>query len=34
MRNKDFGGWLKSYAVCFIYGAALIIICLMCAQMY
>lgn len=34
MRNKDFGGWLKTYAISFIFGTALIITCLMCGQMY
>ena len=34
MRNKDFGNWLKIYAIGFIFGMTLIIVCLMCGQMY
>lgn len=34
MRNKDFGNWLKRYAVGFIFGVTLIVVCLMCTQMY
>lgn len=32
MRNKDFGSWLKRYAIGFICGTALIITCSMCGQ--
>ena len=32
MRNKSFSSWLKRYAIGFIFGMALIIVCLMCGQ--
>lgn len=32
MRDKSFGSWLKRYAIGFIFGMALIIVCLMCGQ--
>lgn len=34
MQNKSFDSWLKRYAIGFILGTALIIVCLVCEQMY